>query len=496
MRKVKSLNTISDLYNIMINPKNGELIELNDKDLINDYYNTYVKGYKIDRQIHDNNHLESKGRIARTFHSSWAEGVITFSEQLLHDLKNKKFSEEDLCKAAHTTVNDLCEQMGTTPVQIVYHRDESTPHFHYFFRNFDDNGSSICFNNRTRDKLSILQDIVHKGFAKFGFDRGIKKDKEDLGVFDYTTTKKWKATQLDNLQKNISQLKFDLLINEPKLKNVYDELNKSKNAYKDLRDQHSRNSEEYKQLNEKYKELQSEEQKVRAEHKNLKSIIAQLNNEKNITENEILNKQNLLKTLEENIEIVKEKLINPEDIEKNFETIADEIFDKSKIDGKLSSQEIRKNIKRKLKENSKIIYKEDTAQIELELRDQEYQNKKLQMEKQQIEFEKENFEKESLRLKHLNKLNTDKIFDKTNKLLELEEKNKEMEEMLLLIQGMGINLEDVKNKIQNKEPENDTTISSSISDEEFDEIISTSNKQFERMNGDISNSTNKHKNNK
>ena len=139
--------------------------------------------------------------------------------------------EEDLCKAAHTTVNDLCEQMGTTPVQIVYHRDESTPHFHYFFRNFDDNGSSICFNNRTRDKLSVLQDIVHRGFAKFGFDRGIKKDKEDLGVYDYTTTKKWKATQLDNLQKNISQLKFDLMTNEPKLKNVYNELNKSKNEF-------------------------------------------------------------------------------------------------------------------------------------------------------------------------------------------------------------------------------------------------------------------------
>ena len=86
----------------------------------------------------------------------------------------------------------------------------------------------------------------------------------------------------------------------------------------------------------------------------------------------------------------------------------------------------------------------------------------------------------------------DKIYDKTNKLLELEEKNKEMEEMLLLIQNMGINLEDVKNKIQNKEPENDTT----MSDEEFNEIISTSNKQFERMHGDISNSTNKHKNNK
>ena len=29
----------------------------------------------------------------------------------------------------------------------------------------------------------------------------LKKDKEDLGVYDYTTTKKWKATQLDNLQK-------------------------------------------------------------------------------------------------------------------------------------------------------------------------------------------------------------------------------------------------------------------------------------------------------
>ena len=502
MRKVKSLNTINDLYNIMINPKNGELIELNDKDLINDYYNTYVKGYKTDRQIHDNNHLESRGRIARSFHSSWAEGVITFSEQLLFDLKNKKFTEEDLCKAAHTTVNDLCEQMGTIPVQIVYHRDESTPHFHYFFRNFDDNGSSICFNNRTRDKLSVLQDIVHRGFAKFGFDRGIKKDKEDLGIYDYTTTKKWKASQLDNLQKELLKLKFDLMTNEPKLKNVYNELNKSKNEYKNLRDQHSRDSQEYKQLNLKYQELQKEEQKVRAEHKNLKSIIAQLKDEKNITENEILNKQELLKTLEENIEIVKEKLINPKDIEKNFDDITDEIFNKSKQDGKLIVQEVRKNIKNKLKENSHIIYKEDTTQIELELKDEQYQNKKLQMEKQQIEFEKENFEKESLRLKHLNKLNTDKIFDKTNKLLELEEKNKEMEEMLLLIQGMGINLEDVKNKIQNKEPENDTT----ISDEEFDEIISTSNKQFERMYGDIStqskraervrNSTNKHKNNK
>lgn len=448
MRKVKSLNTINDLYNIMINPKNGELIELNDKDLINDYYNTYVKGYKIDRQIHDNNHLESRGRIARSFHSSWAEGVITFSEQLLFDLKNKKFTEEDLCKAAHTTVNDLCEQMGTTPVQIVYHRDESTPHFHYFFRNFDDNGSSICFNNRTRDKLSILQDIVHKGFSKFGFDRGIKKDKEDLGVYDYTTTKKWKATQLDNLQKNISQLKFDLLINEPKLKNVYSELNKSKNAYKDLRDQHSRNSEEYKQLNEKYKELQSEEQKVRLEHKNLKSIITQLKDEKIFTENEILNKQNLLKTLEENIEIVKEKLINPKDIEKNFDDIAEEIFDKSKVNGKLSAEEVKKNIKKKLKENSKIIYKEDTTQLELELRDQEYQNKKLEITKQQIEFEKEKFEREFLQLKKLNKSNTDKIFDKTNKLLELEEKNKEMEKMLSIIQSMGINLKDVKNKIQ------------------------------------------------
>jgi hypothetical protein len=460
MRKVKSLNTISDAYNIMINPKSGELIELNDKDLINDYYNTYVKGYKIDRQMHDNNHLESRGRIARSFHSSWAEGVITFSEQLLFDLKNKKFTEEDLCKSAHQTVNDLCEQMGTTPIQIVYHSDESTPHFHYFFRNFDENGSSICFNNRTRDKLSVLQDIVHKGFSKFGFDRGIKKDKEDLGIYDYTTTKKWKASQLDNLQKELLKLKFDLMTNEPKLKNVYSELNKSKNEYKNLRDTYSKDSEEYKQLNLKYQELQKEEQKVRLEHKNLKATIQELKDEKNITENEILNKQNLLKTLEENIEIVKEKLINPEDIEKNFDDIADEIFDKSKINGKLSADEVKKNIKKKLKENSQIIYKEDTAQIELELRDQEYQNKKLEIARQQIQFEKEKFEREFLQLKKLNKSNMDKIFDKVNQLSELQERNKQMEEMLLLIETMGINLQDIKNKIQNKEPnKNDTTIS-------------------------------------
>ena len=101
-----------------------------------------------------------------------------------------------------------------------------------------------------------------------------------------------------------------------------------------------------------------------------------------------------------------------------------------------------------MKENSKIIYKEDTTQLELELRDQEYQNKKLEITKQQIEFEKEKFEREFLQLKKLNKSNMDKIFDKTNKLLELEEKNKEMEKMLSIIQSMGINLKDVKNKIQ------------------------------------------------
>jgi hypothetical protein len=113
-----------------------------------------------------------------------------------------------------------------------------------------------------------------------------------------------------------------------------------------------------------------------------------------------------------------------------------------------------------LKENSQIIYKEDTAQIELELRDQEYQNKKLEIARQQIQFEKEKFEREFLQLKKLNKSNMDKIFDKVNQLSELQERNKQMEEMLLLIETMGINLQDIKNKIQNKEPnKNDTTIS-------------------------------------
>ena len=129
------------------------------------------------------------------------------------------------------------------------------------------------------------------------------------------------------------------------------------------------------------------------------------------------------------------------------------------MNGKLSAEEVKKNIKKKLKENSKIIYKEDTTELELELRDQEYQNKKLEIARLQIQFEKEKFEREFLQLKKLNKSNMDKIFYKTNKLSELEEKNKQMEEMLLIIKSMGINLDDVKNKIQNKEPNtNDVTI--------------------------------------
>ncbi len=91
------------------------------------------------------------------------------------DIKNKKYTFNDLSNIALECLKDYEEYLGIKTKFMVLHLDEKTPHFQYFFTNFNDKGASITNLNKTTDRLSPLQDIAHKHFGKLGIERGLKK---------------------------------------------------------------------------------------------------------------------------------------------------------------------------------------------------------------------------------------------------------------------------------------------------------------------------------
>ncbi len=194
VRYVKSLNDINNEHNILVDFKSDKTIKLT-PDKSKKVYKHFSNIYDTNRSNHNVVYKKREKRNLRESFSSWGEGVITFSEQLKTDL-GKKYTQQDLINEAKKTIIDICKHLGTKPTMLVLHLSETTPHFHFFYKNYDTIGRSITFKNRTSDKLSKLQDIAYDNFKNLGMDRGIKKAPEDLGVYDYQTTKQWKAKQL------------------------------------------------------------------------------------------------------------------------------------------------------------------------------------------------------------------------------------------------------------------------------------------------------------
>ena len=205
IRYVKSLNDINEKPNLLIDLESDRYISLT-PEKSKKIYKSFSTGYDTDRKKHNISYKQREKRNLRESFSSWGEGIITFSEQLKVDL-GTKYSQSDLINEAKKTVLEICTHLGAKPKMLVLHLSEQTPHFHFFYENFDDTGRSITFKNRTRDKLSKLQDIAYDNFKNLGMDRGIKKDIEDLGIYDYTTTKQWKLKQLQQEQQNIELAK-------------------------------------------------------------------------------------------------------------------------------------------------------------------------------------------------------------------------------------------------------------------------------------------------
>ncbi len=266
----RSLSQENSNFNyIFLDGKPTKITSENKKEL----YKKITSEYKKDRAIHNELFLKNKTRNLKDDSGSWGEGVFTFSEQMKEDIKNKKYTFNELSKVALECLKDYEEYLGIKTKYMVLHLDEKTPHFQYFFTNFNDNGASITHLNKKAEQLSPLQDIAHKHFGKLGIERGLKKDFTNSKHM--SAAKYWKTLEMDlkhktmSLKEQYNNRKIEL---EKDLKSLYTEVNLKKNEVKDLRSSHDKTSQEYKDLTIVFKQLQQEEKTLREKVRELKEI--------------------------------------------------------------------------------------------------------------------------------------------------------------------------------------------------------------------------------
>ncbi|MFA6195968.1 MAG: hypothetical protein WC656_04940 [Sulfurimonas sp.] len=211
IRHVKSLSHLTNKNNILINLQENKQYEfLSSKNSLSKrMYKDFIDSYNEDRESHNQKFKNTSKRSVREYHGSWSEGILTFSEAINEDL-GTKYSQVDLIDCAKELLKEFEIEWKTEVKMVVLHMDEKTPHFQFFFKNFDELGNSIIFQNRGREALSSLQDLMFKHFSKLGMERGIKKLDKDCGIVDYSKPNKKKAElelELKNLKSEIQALK-------------------------------------------------------------------------------------------------------------------------------------------------------------------------------------------------------------------------------------------------------------------------------------------------
>jgi len=205
LRLVKSLSKSNSEDNIYIN-KDGKIITTNEekREIISEYYQ--------DRELHNELYKEKNKRQLRESNSTYISGVFTFSEQIKHDL-GEKYTQEELIKVGYDCLKEIADKLGSEIKYITLHMDEKTPHFQFHLTNFNtDNTNSIFFQNRTREKLSNLQEIGYKHFKELGMNRGEKKiyKEGEKSNMDYTTVREYNERDINTLlrqkQEELKQL--------------------------------------------------------------------------------------------------------------------------------------------------------------------------------------------------------------------------------------------------------------------------------------------------
>ncbi|PRN00268.1 plasmid recombination protein [Aliarcobacter cryaerophilus] len=268
--KKDSLSQINEKPNFFIG-SNGKVLEIDNTNK-KKIYDILSKEYQKDRAKHNEIYKAKHKRNLRDFQATWTDGVLTFSEAIHEDLGNK-YTQKDLIKVATSCANDIAKKYGTQLIYLTLHLDETTPHFHLALKNYDENGLSLWKKNQNKEFLSQLQDIAFEHFKELGMQRGISKD---ITGKKYETTKNYHIRKEMELRDKVlnTQANYDKLQKEVEkdLKSLYTEVNLKKNEVKDLRSNHDRTSEEYKNLTIIFKQLQQEEKTLREKVRELKEI--------------------------------------------------------------------------------------------------------------------------------------------------------------------------------------------------------------------------------
>ena len=167
----------------------------------------------------------------------------------------------------------IAKKYGTQLIYLTLHMDETTPHFHFSLKNYDENGLSLWKKNQNKEFLSQLQDIAFEHFKELGMQRGLSKD---ITGKKYETIQKYHIRKEMELRDKVlnTQANYDKLQKEVEkdLKSLYTEVNLKKNEVKDLRSNYDRTSQEYKNLTIVFKQLQQEEKTLREKVRELKEI--------------------------------------------------------------------------------------------------------------------------------------------------------------------------------------------------------------------------------
>lgn len=397
-----SLSQINNHHNyIFLDGKSIRITKENKKNL----YLDITKEYKKDRAIHNELFLKNKTRNLKDDSGSWGEGVFTFSEQMKEDIKNKKYTFNDLSNIALECLKDYEEYLGIKTKFMILHLDEKTPHFQYFFTNFNDKGASITHLNKTTDRLSPLQDIAHKHFGKLGIERGLKKDFTNSKHM--SAAKYWQTLGVDLKNKTLSleeQYNNRKIEVEKDLKSLYTEVNLQKNEVKDLRSNYDKTSQEYKDLTIVFKQLQVEEKTLREKVRELKEI-DNLDNYLNDL------KKDISKIIKSNVEKV-DPLIGNSRIEvKNINKMYSELVSKisEPLHSKVKEVEEKDKTIEKLKEDI-VVKDKEIAQKDTKIKDLTQTTKQLEsafmVNYKQLEAIKKDFKtKVANQIKRLNLIN-------------------------------------------------------------------------------------------
>ncbi len=102
---------------IFLDGKSIRITNENKKNLYLDITNDYRK----DREEHNEIYKKNNKRNLRESSGSWGEGVFTFSEQMKEDIKNKKYTFNDLSNIALECLKDYEDYLGIKTKFIILH---------------------------------------------------------------------------------------------------------------------------------------------------------------------------------------------------------------------------------------------------------------------------------------------------------------------------------------------------------------------------------------